>query len=55
MDDLLLQEVDSSEIAALPTEVIDDANLIRTVQVATEWNIFRDHLANDMFADYQAS
>jgi hypothetical protein len=54
MDDLLLQEVDS-EIAALPTEVIDDANLIRTVQVATEWNIFRDHLSNDMFADYQAS
>ncbi|KAL6882103.1 hypothetical protein ACP4OV_011575 [Aristida adscensionis] len=47
MDDLLLPEVDS-EIAAVPNEPIDDANLIRNVQVTTEWTNFRDQLANDI-------
>ena len=53
MDDMLLQEVDN-EIAATPVDILDDTNLIRNVQVTTEWNNFRDQLANDMFADYQA-
>ena len=53
MDDMLLQEVDN-EIAAAPVDILDDTNLIRNVQVTTEWNNFRDQLANDMFADYQA-
>lgn len=51
MDDLLLQEVDA-ELAAMPNEPVDDANLIRSVQVTTEWNTFREQLANDMFAEY---
>lgn len=61
-----LQEIDSArwmicycgevdnEIAAAPVDILDDTNLIRNVQVMTEWNNFRDQLANDMFADYQA-
>ena len=53
MDDMLLQEVDN-EIAAAPVDILNDTNLIRNVQVMTEWNNFRDQLANDMFADYQA-
>ena len=53
MDDMLLQEVDN-EIAAAPVDILNDTNLIRNVQVTTEWNNFRDQLANDMFADYQA-
>jgi len=53
MDDMLLQEVDN-EIAAAPVDILDDTNLIRNVQITTEWNNFRDQLANDMFADYQA-
>ena len=53
MDDMLLQEVDN-EIAAAPFDILDDTNLIRNVQITTEWNNFRDQLANDMFADYQA-
>ncbi|CAL5067541.1 unnamed protein product [Urochloa decumbens] len=51
MDDLLLQEVDA-ELAAMPNEPIDDANLIRSVQVTPEWNAYRDQLADDMFAEY---
>ena len=51
MDDMLLQEVDN-EIAAAPVDIPDDTNLIRNVQITTEWNNFRDQLANDMFADY---
>ncbi|RLM92682.1 uncharacterized protein C2845_PM08G22290 [Panicum miliaceum] len=51
MDDLLLHSVDA-ELAAMPNDPIDDANLIRNVQVTTEWNTFREQLANDMFAEY---
>ena len=51
MDDLLLPEVDD-ELAAMANESIDDATLITSVQVTTEWNTFRDQLANDMFAEY---
>jgi hypothetical protein len=51
MDDLLLPEVDS-EIAAQPIEPVDDVGYIRTVQMTAEWNIFRNDLADDMFADY---
>ena len=51
MDDLLLHEVDA-ELAALPNEPIDAANLIRSVQVTTEWTNFREQLANGMFSEY---
>ena len=51
MDDLLLPEVDD-ELAAMTNESIDDATLITSVQVTTEWNTFRDQLANDMFVEY---
>ena len=51
MDDLLLPEVDD-ELAAMANEFIDDATLITSVQVTTEWNTFRDQLANDMFVEY---
>ncbi|CAL5009792.1 unnamed protein product [Urochloa decumbens] len=51
MDDLLLQEIDA-ELAAMPNEPIDDANLITSVQVTDEWNFFRDQLAHNMFVDY---
>ncbi len=51
MDDLLLHEVDA-ELAAMPIEPIDDANLIRSVEVSTEWNSFRDQLASDMYVEY---
>ena len=51
MDDLLLPEVDD-ELAAMANESIDDATLITSVQVTTEWNTFRDQLANDKFAEY---
>ena len=51
MDDLLLPEVDD-ELAAMANESIDDATLITSVQVTTEWNTFREQLTNDMFAEY---
>jgi hypothetical protein len=51
MDDLLLHSVDA-ELVAMPNNPIDDANLIRNVQVTTEWNTFRKQLANDIFAEY---
>ena len=51
MDDLLLPEVDD-ELAAMANESIDDATLITSVQVTTEWNTFREQLANDMFVEY---
>ena len=51
MDDLLLPKVDD-ELAAMANEFIDDATLITSVQVTTEWNTFRDQLANDMFVEY---
>ena len=51
MDDLLLLKVDE-ELAAMPTDPIDDAALIRNVQVTTEWNTFREQLANDIFVEY---
>ena len=51
MDDLLQPEVDE-ELAAMPNDPIDDASLITSVQVTTEWNTFREQLANDMFAEY---
>ena len=37
MDDLLLPKVDD-ELAAMANESIDDATLITSVQVTTEWN-----------------
>ena len=42
------------KIANAPIEVLDGADLIRSVEVSTEWTEFREQLANDMFADYQA-
>ncbi|KAE8805899.1 hypothetical protein D1007_18057 [Hordeum vulgare] len=51
MDDLLLQEVDN-ELTNSQDEPLDDANLIRSVQVSTAWTNCRDQLANDMFAEY---
>jgi len=51
MDDLLLPEMDD-ELAAMANESIDDATLITSVQVTTEWNSFRKQLANDMFVEY---
>ncbi|CAM0943673.1 unnamed protein product [Alopecurus aequalis] len=53
MDDILLQEVDN-DIANAPIEVLDDVDLIKSVEVSTEWTEFREQLANDMLADYQA-
>ena len=41
MDDLLLQAVDA-EVAAMPNEPVDDANLIRNVHVTNEWIAFRE-------------
>ena len=51
MDDLLLQAVDA-KVADMPNEPIDDANLIRNVQVTNEWITFREQLANGMFDEY---
>ena len=51
MDDLLLEEVDN-EIASSEDDPLDDANLIRSVQVSTSWTNFREQLANDMFDEY---
>jgi hypothetical protein len=51
MDDLLLHEVDI-ELEVSPNEPIDADNLIQSVQVTSEWNNFREHLANDMFSEY---
>jgi hypothetical protein len=47
-DDLLLSEVDA-ELAETPIELVDDSNLITSVQVTAEWNSFRDQHANNMF------
>ena len=41
MDDLLLQAVDA-KVADMPNEHVDDANLIRNVQVTNEWIAFRE-------------
>ena len=41
MNDLLLQAVDA-KVADMPNEPIDDANLIRNVQVTNEWIAFRE-------------
>jgi hypothetical protein len=51
MDDLLLHEVDI-EIEVSLNEPIDTDNLIRSVQVTSEWNNFREELANDIFSEY---
>ena len=51
MDDLLLQAVDA-KVADMPNEPIDDANLIRNVQVTNEWITFREQLDDDMFDEY---
>jgi hypothetical protein len=51
MDDLLLPEVDA-ELAAMPNDHADDADLIRSVTLSTAWNNSRVQLAQDMFTDY---
>jgi hypothetical protein len=51
IDDLLLHEVDI-EIEVSLNEPIDTDNLIRSVQVTSEWNNFREQLANDIFSEY---
>jgi hypothetical protein len=50
-DDLLLPEVDA-ELAAMTPEPVDDANLIRSVQLSDAWTDFRKQFADEMFADY---
>jgi hypothetical protein len=35
-----------------PNVPIDANNLIRSIQVTSEWNNFREQLANDMFSEY---
>jgi hypothetical protein len=50
-DDLLLPEVDA-ELAAMTPEPVDDANLIRSVQLSDAWTDFRQQFADEMFADY---
>jgi hypothetical protein len=51
MDGLLLYEVEA-ELEVSPNEPIDADNLIRSVQVTSKWNNFREHLASDMFSEY---
>jgi hypothetical protein len=51
MDDLLLHEIDA-ELEVSSNEPIDADNLIQSVQVTSEWNNFREQLANDMFSKY---
>jgi hypothetical protein len=51
MDDSLLQEVDN-ELADQPIEPVDHADYITNVHMSAQWNIFRNDLADDMFADY---
>jgi hypothetical protein len=51
MDDLFLQEVDN-ELADQPIELVDDVGYITNVHVSAQWNIFRNDLADDMFANY---
>ncbi|KAE8767278.1 hypothetical protein D1007_61393 [Hordeum vulgare] len=48
MADLLLQEL-NIELANSQDEPLDDANLIRNVEVSTAWTNF---VANDMFEEY---
>jgi hypothetical protein len=43
MDDLLLHEVDI-ELDVSPNEPIDADNLIRSIQVTSEWDNFREQL-----------
>jgi hypothetical protein len=51
MDDLFLHEIDA-ELEVSSNEPIDADNLIQSVQVTSEWNNFREQLANDMFSKY---
>jgi hypothetical protein len=51
IDDLLLHEV-GVQLEVSPNEPIDADNLIRSVQVTSEWNNFREQLANDMVSEY---
>jgi hypothetical protein len=51
MDDLLLPKMDA-ELAAIPNDHADDADLIRSVTLSTSWNNSRVQLAQDMFVEY---
>jgi hypothetical protein len=51
MDDLLLPEMDA-ELAAMPNDHADDADLIRSVTLSTAWNNSRVQQAQVMFAKY---
>jgi hypothetical protein len=53
MDDLMLHEVDN-QLYNAATEVQEEPNMIRHVQMTHEWNNKRMTLANQMWADYQA-
>jgi hypothetical protein len=41
-----------AELEVSPNVPIDANNLIRSIQVTSEWNNFREQLANDMFSEY---
>ena len=46
-DDLLLPEVDA-ELTTTTPDPVDDATLIRSVQVSAAWSNFREQFAQDV-------